>query len=94
LECEEAAIWELKSTEHMTMRKLLVPAFVTLFASSALAQDAMIVFNALDANDDGQVTQQEASANQFVSQGFAAADSNGDGSLTAEEFTAAFGGAG
>jgi Ca2+-binding EF-hand superfamily protein len=64
---------------------------VLLLATPALAQDAALVFTALDANKDGKVSQAEAQKNAMVSQDFAAADKNHDGFLSKEEFIAAFG---
>ncbi len=78
------------------MWKILVVSLIAMLpfammSVDAYAQDAALVFNALDADGDGNVSQDEASLNEFVSQGFAAADTNGDGSLTRAEFIAAFG---
>jgi Ca2+-binding EF-hand superfamily protein len=79
------------------MKKILIATLVAMttagfLSSGAYAQDAALVFDALDTDDNGTVSQDEASVNEFVSQGFAAADSNGDGALSREEFLAAFGG--
>jgi hypothetical protein len=60
-------------------------------AVPALAQDAALVFTALDANKDGKVTQTEAQKNAAVAQMFGQADKNKDGSLSKDEFGAAFG---
>lgn len=65
--------------------------FVIALAAPAMAQDAGLVFTALDANKDGKVSQAEAQRNVMVSQNFAAADKNKDGSLSKDEFGAAFG---
>ena len=48
------------------------------------------VFDALDADHDGKVAQQEAQAHPTVAEHFAKADANGDGALTKEEFDATF----
>jgi len=64
---------------------------VVALAAPALAQDAGLVFTALDANKDGKVSQAESQRNVMVSQNFAAADKDRDGSLSKDEFTAAFG---
>ena len=74
------------------MRKVIIAAVVALLPFGAYAQDAALVFSALDTDGDGSVSQDEASVNEFVSQGFAAADSNSDGSLSQAEFLAAYGG--
>lgn len=64
---------------------------VIALAAPAMAQDAGLVFSALDANKDGKVSQAEAQRNVMVSQSFATADKNKDGSLSKDEFGAAFG---
>ncbi len=74
------------------MRKFLIIALLAMLPSGATAQDAALVFGALDTDGDGSVSQDEASINEIVSQDFTAADSNGNGSLSREEFLAAFGG--
>ncbi len=72
------------------MRKyLIVLAFMA--ATPALAQDAGLVFAALDTNKDGKVSQAEAQRNTMVSQSFADTDKNHDGYLSKDEFVAAFG---
>lgn len=48
------------------------------------------IFDALDADKNGTVGQQEAQAHPTVAQHFANADSNSDGSLSREEFLAKF----
>jgi Ca2+-binding EF-hand superfamily protein len=75
------------------MKTLLVLSIglVVTASAPALAQDAALVFTALDANHDGKVTQAEAQKNPAVMQMFAQADKNKDGSLSKEEFQAAFG---
>lgn len=74
------------------MRKTLIISLFAILPSIAHAQDAELVFGALDTDGDGSVSQDEASINEFVSDGFAEADTNGDGSLSRQEFVAAFGG--
>lgn len=64
---------------------------VLMLATPALAQDAALVFTALDANKDGKISQPEAQRNAMVTQNFAMADTNHDGSLSKDEFMAAFG---
>lgn len=73
------------------MRKSLVLGIALLLAGPALAQDAALVFTALDADKDGKVTQAEAQKNALVTQSFGMADANHDGALSKEEFMAAFG---
>jgi opacity protein-like surface antigen len=69
----------------------LAIGFAVVLATPALAQDAGLVFTALDANKDGKVNQAEAQRNVMVSQSFADADKNHDGFLSKDEFTTAFG---
>jgi Ca2+-binding EF-hand superfamily protein len=57
----------------------------------AMAQDAALVFAALDANKDGKISKAEAQKNPAVAQMFDQADKNKDGFLSKEEFEAAFG---
>lgn len=66
-------------------------AIALVLATPALAQDAGLVFTALDTNKDGKISQAEAQRNTMVSQNFADADKNHDGFLSKDEFTAAFG---
>ena len=73
------------------MKKFLIAGFALLIAAPALAQDAGLVFTALDANKDGKVSQHEAQKNPMVAQDFAAADKNHDGFLSKDEFDQAFG---
>lgn len=60
-------------------------------ATPALAQDAGLVFTALDTNKDGKIGPAEAQRNTMVSENFSAADKNHDGFLSKDEFVAAFG---
>lgn len=73
------------------MKKRLVLAVAVLLGSPAFAQDAALVFTALDANHDGKISQTEAQKNPAVTQAFAAADKDRDGFLSKAEFEAAFG---
>jgi Ca2+-binding EF-hand superfamily protein len=66
-------------------------AIALLFATPALAQDAALVFAALDTNKDGKISPAEAQRNAMVSDNFAAADKDRNGFLSKEEFVAAFG---
>jgi hypothetical protein len=74
-------------------KKILVSVlvFVPVAAPIAYAQDPALVFGALDRNSDGMVDQQEAQANELVTEYFADADTDNNGTLSAAEFTAAFG---
>jgi Ca2+-binding EF-hand superfamily protein len=62
-----------------------------MLATPAVAQDATLVFTALDANKDGKVSQAEAQRNTMVSEIFSTADKDHDGFLSKDEFMAAFG---
>jgi Ca2+-binding EF-hand superfamily protein len=73
------------------MWKNLLAMFVVLMATSVYAQDAELVFAALDSDGDQSVSREEATANELVSANFAAADTNNDGRLSLAEFTSAFG---
>ena len=73
------------------MKAILILGIGLALATPALAQDAGLVFAALDANNDSKVTQAEAQKNAAVAQMFAQADKNKDGSLSKAEFEAAFG---
>ena len=57
---------------------------------AAAPQQSGSVFDALDANQDGNIAQQEAEAHPTVAENFTQADANGDGALSREEFAAAF----
>ena len=74
------------------MRKLgLALGVALMLATPAVAQDAALVFTALDTNKDGKISPAEAQRNALVNQNFAAADKNHDGFLSKDEFIAAFG---
>lgn len=74
------------------MRKYYIAAAVAfLLATPALAQDAALVFTALDTNKDGKISPAEAQRNVMVSDNFSAADKDHNGSLSKDEFAAAFG---
>lgn len=73
------------------MKALLILSIGLVLATPALAQDAALVFTALDANHDGKISKAEAQKNAAVAQMFDQADKNKDGFLSKEEFMAAFG---
>ena len=74
------------------MRKYYLALGVAfMLATPAAAQDAGLVFTALDANKDGKISQAEAQRNALVGQNFTAADKDHDGFLSKDEFMAAFG---
>ncbi len=70
---------------------ILSVALVVAGAMPAMAQDAALVFTALDANKDSKISKAEAQKNPAVAQMFDQADKNKDGSLSKDEFMAAFG---
>lgn len=57
-------------------------------ATSAAASDGKQGWDDVDADKDGAISKQEASANAGLSQVFDQADGNADGKLTAEEYKA------
>jgi hypothetical protein len=77
---------ELSMTKFVSLSVALI-----LLVAPAVAQDAAIVFAALDADRNGQISQTEAQKNVAVTQNFAQADTNLDGALSRAEFEAAFG---
>lgn len=74
------------------MNKLIaIAGSLTLASGMAMAGDDMDKekkFENLDANQDGVITQSEASAHQDLVANFNSADTNGDGYLTPSEFDA------
>lgn len=73
------------------MKTYVVAMALAVLATPAFAQDAALVFTALDADKDGRVSLAEAKKNPVVTQNFAAADKNRDNALSREEFMEAFG---
>ena len=74
------------------MKKLVLALSILGFSGAhALAQEKD--FTVVDANADGMVSMEEATAAgwTWTAEQFAAADADGDGSLNADEFTAAAG---
>lgn len=61
---------------------------LALASGSALAGEGEKTFNEVDKNQDGIVTQQEASVDRALSSEFASADANQDGYLSRSEFDA------
>lgn len=74
------------------MKKLIaIAGSLTLASGMAMAGDDMgkeKKFEDLDANQDGVITQTEASAHEDLVAHFNTADSNADGYLTPSEFDA------
>jgi Ca2+-binding EF-hand superfamily protein len=48
------------------------------------------IFDSLDTNQDGRISQDEAQASPVVSRSFSKADANGDGAISRDEFTSSF----
>jgi len=74
------------------MKKLVLALSILGFSGAhALAQETD--FTKVDANADGLVSMEEATAAgwNWTQEQFTAADTDGDGSLNADEFTAAAG---
>lgn len=73
----------------MTYSRLLIPAIFLALSASATAQDGRRGerLQALDTNNDGAITRQEANAKKL--QRFGETDTNNDGSITPEEIEAA-----
>ena len=73
------------------MKKLIaIAGSLTLASGMAMAGDDMSEkkFEDLDANQDGVITQSEASAHQDLVANFNSADTNADGYLTPSEYDA------
>jgi len=81
------------------MTKLLALIAATLLAFAAQAGDkkdkphdkgmqTTATFDALDKNEDSQISKTEASADSKLSDSFAATDTNGDGYVSKAEFLA------
>jgi hypothetical protein len=81
----------------------LLFAAASLLCATAFAQDQAApstsaqatpstssIFDALDTNKDGRVSQEEAQAHPVVSKSFGQADANGDGAISRDEFSTAF----
>ena len=67
--------------------KMAAMAMVTAgFITAAVAGED--VFTALDANADGIISSEEATANEALYKGWETADANQDGSVDAAEFSA------
>src|SRR5690554_2473011 len=76
------------------MKAYLALTAAVLFAGGAAAQSpgegTGSVFDALDTDKNGSLSQQEAQAHSTVAQNFSAADADGDGSLSRTEFDQSF----
>lgn len=69
------------------MKKYVAFALALLFTSGVAIAQAQ--FGDLDANGDGNISPEEASADAALTEKFSAADANGDGMVSAEEYEAA-----
>jgi hypothetical protein len=54
------------------------------------APSMLSIFDSLDTNQDGRISQDEAQASPVVSRSFSKADANGDGAISRDEFTSSF----
>ncbi len=66
---------------------ILFLSLITL-AAPALSQSDALNFESLDANRDGQISRDEARADERVADAFEEADQDRDGYVSAEEFAA------
>lgn len=73
----------------MKIQRLIPVAFCAMFATAAVsAQSGAVIFEELDTDHNGEISQKEAREHGELSKGFAHADKNGDGSLSVDEFSA------
>ena len=71
------------------MKKQIITALTLMAVTGfAWAGSGKVSFQDLDANRDGQISQDEAMKSPDVSQKFGSADANKDGQLDAAEFAA------
>jgi Ca2+-binding EF-hand superfamily protein len=68
-----------------TLKQVALAWVATGFLATAAAED---LFSALDANSDGNISSEEATANETLYKGWDIADANQDGSVDAAEFSA------
>ena len=74
----------------MNVSRIILPLGLVTFMGLAFAgtssnEGASIMFDELDANDNGRITQQEAKANKTVARHFDELDADGDGTLSRDE---------
>jgi len=69
------------------MKKYLFTLLAFGFSGFALGQGSLPAFEEVDANGDGQISQEEAAAVEALD--FATADANQDGAIDQEEYAAA-----
>lgn len=70
----------------MSIKKPVAVVFALCMTSAAVAQT--VTFESLDKNSDGQISIQEATANDDLFVAFKQLDTNKDGALSKEEFAA------
>ena len=75
---------------HLILAVVAALVSVPAFAQSEGGRSMSSVFDALDANKDGNISKAEAQSSPVVAQSFATADSNVDGVIAREEFNASF----
>jgi Ca2+-binding EF-hand superfamily protein len=66
----------------------LIGLSTVLSASLAIAEDLPTTFEQFDADGNGYISTEEATARQNLSDNFQASDKNGDGKLNSAEFSA------
>jgi predicted porin len=66
-------------------KKLTLAALVVVFSGATVAADESL-YNKIDANKDGSINQQEASAYPVLSEQWTELDTNADGTLDQAEF--------
>jgi Ca2+-binding EF-hand superfamily protein len=72
----------------MKLRKLWIPAIVSLAIAPVYAAE----FSELDADQDGYISNEEASADPALVEQFSTLDANADGQIDEEEFAGTGGG--
>lgn len=73
----------------MKIQRLIPVALCAMFAAAAVsAQSGAVIFEQLDTDHDGEISQKEARGHDELSKSFAYADKDSDGSLSVDEFSA------
>jgi len=73
----------------MKIQRLIPVALCAIFSAAAVsAQSGAVIFEELDTDHNGEISQKEAKEHGELSKSFTQADKSGDGSLSVDEFTA------